>query len=254
MTFPTSWTSTDPRPRNPPRCRMVAAIGHGLRPPLVDRRPPAERLTNEQHRIDLRPRGSRLPGQPDRRGSRRAGRRLRPGHRPVAPAPASTRPSSCATVTSLAVRGQGCPPGCRQCGRRDRPRGDRHGRPRPGRARCRLIELDGTENKGNLGANAILGVSLAARAPPPSPPACPSTATSAVSAPHLPVPQFNCLNGGAHAQTSVDFQEFMFIPLGMPSFAEALRAGSECFHALRAVLKARGTPPDRATRAVSRPP
>jgi len=54
------------------------------------------------------------------------------------------------------------------------------------------------------------------------------------------VPQFNCLNGGAHAQTSVDFQEFMFIPLGLPSFAEALRAGSECFHALRAVLKAKG--------------
>ena len=56
----------------------------------------------------------------------------------------------------------------------------------------------------------------------------------------LPVPQFNVLNGGAHAQNDVDFQEFMLTPVGSPSFAEALRAGSECFHALRSILHARG--------------
>jgi enolase len=106
---------------------------------------------------------------------------------------------------------------------------------------ARLIELDGTENKGRLGANAILGVSLAsARAAAESTGLPLYRYLGGVGAVTLPVPQFNCLNGGAHAQTSVDFQEFMFIPLGLPSFAEALRAGSECFHALRAVLKAKG--------------
>src|ERR1039458_1247952 len=106
---------------------------------------------------------------------------------------------------------------------------------------ARLIELDGTEHKGRLGANAILGVSLAsARAAAESTGLPLYRYLGGVGAVTLPVPQFNCLNGGAHAQTSVDFQEFMFIPFGMPSFAEALRAGSECFHALRAVLKAKG--------------
>ncbi|HZS14840.1 MAG TPA: phosphopyruvate hydratase [Candidatus Dormibacteraeota bacterium] len=106
---------------------------------------------------------------------------------------------------------------------------------------ARLCELDGTPNKGNLGANAILGVSLA----------CAHAVANALDMPlhrylggvnaHvLPVPQLNVLNGGAHASTSVDFQEFMLVPLGLPTFAEALRAGSECFHALRGVLKAKG--------------
>ena len=105
----------------------------------------------------------------------------------------------------------------------------------------RLCELDGTENKSRLGANAILGVSLAsARA------ACEATGLplyrylGGMGAVTLPVPQLNVLNGGAHAQTSVDFQEFMFLPWGMPTFAEALRAGSECFQALRGVLRGRG--------------
>jgi enolase len=104
-----------------------------------------------------------------------------------------------------------------------------------------LIELDGTENKARLGANAILGVSLA-------------SAHAAAAAQGLelyrhlggddahvrPVPLLNVLNGGLHAQTSVDFQEFMLAPLGLPTFADALRAGSECFHALRTVLHERG--------------
>ena len=106
---------------------------------------------------------------------------------------------------------------------------------------ARMRELDGTENKGRLGANAILGVSLAcARAAAEATGLPLYRYLGGVGAVTLPVPQFNVLNGGAHAQTSVDFQEFMFIPLGMPSFAEALRAGSECFHSLRAVLKGKG--------------
>ncbi|MGA8015347.1 MAG: phosphopyruvate hydratase [Candidatus Dormiibacterota bacterium] len=106
---------------------------------------------------------------------------------------------------------------------------------------ARMCELDGTDNKGRLGANAILGVSLAcARAAAEATGLPLYRYLGGVGAVTLPVPQFNVLNGGAHAQTSVDFQEFMFIPLGMPSFAEALRAGSECFHSLRAVLKGKG--------------
>jgi enolase len=104
-----------------------------------------------------------------------------------------------------------------------------------------LIALDGTPNKSHLGANAVLGVSLAsARA---AAEACGLPLyryLGGVGAEVLPVPLLNVLNGGAHAQTSVDFQEFMLAPLGLPTFADALRAGSECFHALRAVLRSRG--------------
>jgi enolase len=105
----------------------------------------------------------------------------------------------------------------------------------------RLIELDGTPNKAKLGANAVLGVSLACAHA-----AAATTATplyrylGGADARVLPVPLLNVLNGGAHAQTSVDFQEFMLAPIGLPTYAEALRAGSECFHALRAVLHERG--------------
>jgi enolase len=104
-----------------------------------------------------------------------------------------------------------------------------------------LIDLDGTPNKSNLGANAILGASLAC--------------AHAVAAAHglplyrylggarartLPVPMFNILNGGKHALDSTDFQEFMVMPVGAPTFADALRAGAEVFHALRAELHERG--------------
>src|SRR5271155_2417036 len=104
-----------------------------------------------------------------------------------------------------------------------------------------MIALDGTPNKARLGANAILGVSLA-------------TAKAAAAANHLPlyryvggaaarllpVPMMNILNGGVHADNPIDFQEFMIVPLGAPSFAEGLRAGVEVFHTLRAALKAAG--------------
>ena len=106
---------------------------------------------------------------------------------------------------------------------------------------ARLLEADGTENKSNLGANAVLAVSLAAA----------HAAARDRKMPlyrHLggdgelilPVPQMNIINGGAHADNSVDIQEFMILPLGAPSLSEALRYGSEVFHALKKVLHARG--------------
>ncbi|HEX3607122.1 MAG TPA: phosphopyruvate hydratase [Candidatus Dormibacteraeota bacterium] len=104
-----------------------------------------------------------------------------------------------------------------------------------------LCALDGTPNKARLGANAILGVSLAcARAAAETSGLPLYRYLGGVNAHLLPVPLLNVLNGGAHAQTSVDFQEFMYAPLGLPTFAEALQAGSECFHALRGVLRGRG--------------
>ena len=105
----------------------------------------------------------------------------------------------------------------------------------------RLIELDGTPNKGRLGANALLGVSLAA--------AKAAAADAGVSlfrylggdaARTLPVPMLNVINGGAHAQNSIDLQEFMVVPVGAESFADALRVGAEVYHSLRAVLHERG--------------
>jgi len=104
-----------------------------------------------------------------------------------------------------------------------------------------LIELDATPNKSRLGANAILGVSLAA--------AHAAAAEEGLAlyrylggegAHMLPVPMMNVLNGGAHADNSVDFQEFMIVPVGAPSFSEGLRMGTEVFHALKATLRDRG--------------
>ena len=107
-----------------------------------------------------------------------------------------------------------------------------------------MIALDGTPTKSRLGANALLGVSMAAlRAE--------ATATGVPLYQHigqlyatrgftLPVPMMNILNGGAHADSSVDFQEFMVMPVGASSFGEALRIGAEIFHALRGILKKRG--------------
>jgi len=104
-----------------------------------------------------------------------------------------------------------------------------------------LIELDGTPNKGKLGANAILGVSMA----------CAKAAASTLGMPlyqylggtnakTLPVPMMNILNGGAHADNNVDIQEFMVMPVGACCFKEALRMGTEIFHSLKAVLKSKG--------------
>jgi enolase len=104
-----------------------------------------------------------------------------------------------------------------------------------------LIDLDGTPNKGKLGANAILGVSLA----------CAKAAAESLGMPlyryiggvnacELPVPMMNIINGGSHADSNVDLQEFMVMPVGAGSFSEALRFGAETFHALKSVLKSKG--------------
>jgi enolase len=104
-----------------------------------------------------------------------------------------------------------------------------------------MIELDGTPNKGKLGANAILGVSMAvARAAALASGKPLYTYLGGPSATRLPVPMMNILNGGAHADNSVDFQEFMVMPIGAPTFAEALRYGAETFHALKGILKKKG--------------
>ncbi len=104
-----------------------------------------------------------------------------------------------------------------------------------------LIKLDGTKNKSKIGANAILGVSLA----------CAKAAAESCGLPlykyiggtfasTIPAPMMNIINGGEHADNNVDIQEFMIMPLGAPSFREALRMGAEVFHTLKGVLKARG--------------
>ena len=104
-----------------------------------------------------------------------------------------------------------------------------------------MIELDGTDNKAKLGANAILGVSLAvARAAADSADLPLYRYLGGPNAHVLPVPCMNVLNGGEHADSNVDIQEFMICPIGAPTFAEALRMGAEVYHALAAVLKKRG--------------
>jgi len=105
----------------------------------------------------------------------------------------------------------------------------------------KLIDLDGTPNKGKLGANALLGVSLAnahALAAARGVPLWKHLAGDRVA--RLPVPMMNIINGGAHADNNVDLQEFMILPIGLPTFSEAVRAGVEIFHALKNVLKSHG--------------
>ncbi len=111
----------------------------------------------------------------------------------------------------------------------------------------RLVDLDGTENKGRLGANALLGVSLANAHAVAASRKLPLWRYLAETSEHpagwrptLPVPMMNIINGGAHADNNVDLQEFMVLPVGFPSFSEALRAGTEIFHALKSVLKGHG--------------
>src|SRR5438128_1468369 len=104
-----------------------------------------------------------------------------------------------------------------------------------------MIELDGTENKGKLGANALLAVSMAVAKAAAEEAALPLFRyIGATNAKTLPVPMMNILNGGAHADNKIDFQEFMVMPVGASSFSEGLRWGVEIFHALKTVLKKKG--------------
>jgi enolase len=104
-----------------------------------------------------------------------------------------------------------------------------------------MIDLDGTENKGRLGANAILGVSLATAKAAADARSLPLYRyIGGVDSNLLPVPMMNILNGGAHADNPIDFQEFMVMPVGAPTFSEALRCGAEIFHALKSALHAKG--------------
>jgi enolase 1/2/3 len=105
----------------------------------------------------------------------------------------------------------------------------------------RMLDIDGTENKGRLGANAILSVSMAAARAVANHLGLPLYRyLGGINANILPVPMMNIINGGAHADNNVDFQEFMVMPVGAENFAEALRMGAETFHVLKSVLKKRG--------------
>ncbi len=104
-----------------------------------------------------------------------------------------------------------------------------------------MIELDGTANKGRLGANAMLGVSLATAHAAAAAAGQPLFRyIGGLNARVLPAPMMNIINGGAHADNPIDFQEFMIMPVGLPTFSEALRCGAEIFHALKSSLKAKG--------------
>ncbi len=106
---------------------------------------------------------------------------------------------------------------------------------------AKLLELDGTETKSNLGANALLGVSLACARAAAEEAGLPFYQyIGGANAKELPVPMMNIINGGAHADNNVDIQEFVIMPVGAPSFKEALRMGAETFHALKKVLKDKG--------------
>jgi enolase len=104
-----------------------------------------------------------------------------------------------------------------------------------------MIALDGTENKGKLGANAILGVSMAvAHAAADSVGLPLYRYLGGMNAKQLPTPMMNIINGGSHADNNVDFQEFMILPVGAPTFKEAIRMGAEVFHSLKKVLSGKG--------------
>ena len=192
---------------------------------------------------DHRPRNPRLPRQPHGRGRGRCSTTARspaPRSRPARP-PAPSRPSE--------LRDGGDP--LRRQGRRSRPsprsrtrsrrRSSASTPPSSGCSTRSMIDLDGTPNKSRLGANAILGVSLAvAKAAALSAELPLFRYVGGPNAHVLPVPMMNILNGGAHADSNVDIQEFMIAPIGAATFAEALRQGAEVYHALKSVLKKAG--------------
>ena len=169
--------------------------------------------------------------------------RARTGARrcPRAPRPASSRRPSCATAARRGG-GKGVTRAVANVNGEIADGGARASTP-PTRRRSTgaLIELDGTANKSRLGANAILGVSLAAAHAQAAEEGLPLWRyLGGDDARVLPVPMMNVLNGGAHADNNVDFQEFMIVPCGAASFSECLRMGAEVFHALKRTLHERG--------------
>ena len=209
-----------------------------------------------EHRRRQRPRDPRLARQPHRRGRgrprRRHGRPRRRAQR--ARPPARSRRSSCATAAT-ATAARACVKAVAAVDRRHRARSSSASTPAEQRLIDQaLLDLDGTPDKGRLGANAILGVSLAvAKAAADSASLPLFRYLGGPNAHLLPVPMMNILNGGAHADTDVDIQEFMIAPIGAATFREALRWGAEVYHALKARAEgARPAPPASATRAASR--
>ena len=168
-------------------------------------------------------------------GGQRAARRC-----PRAPRPASSRRSSCATAGE-AFGGKGVTKAVANAnGELAQAVTGLDVADQAGIDRA-MIDLDGTPNKGRLGANAILGISLAAAKAAAAEAGQPLWRhLGGEEASVLPVPMMNVLNGGAHADNKVDFQEFMIVPVGAPSFAEGLRVGAEVFQALKATLHGRG--------------
>ena len=195
------------------------------------------------------PRGPRFAGQPHRRGRGRAALgRTWARHRPERCEHRRARgASSCVTAASATAARASAPRSSTST--RDRRRRRRPRRHRP--ARCSTtscVTLDGTDGKRRLGANAILGVSLAAAKAAADEAELPLYRyVGGANAHVLPVPFMNVLNGGAHADSNVDLQEFMLAPVGAASFAEALRWGVETYHALEGAA-ARAWPVDRARR------
>ena len=158
-----------------------------------------------------------------------------------APAPANTKPSNCATATKRRFLGKGVSKAVQNVTAKILPALEGVDALDQLTVDQIMLDLDGTETKSKLGANAILAVSLANA----------KAASEALGVPLfkylggpnakvLPVPMANVINGGAHSDAPIDFQEFMIMPHGLPSFSEGLRAITEIFHALKSVLKKRG--------------
>ena len=151
------------------------------------------------------------------------------------------RRSSCATATRRATAARACSKAVANVVDKIAPALVGRDATRQGEIDGLMLALDGTPNKGALGANAILGVSMAvARAAAQSARLPLYAYLGGAGANRLPAPMMNIVNGGKHAENSVDFQEFMVMPIGAPSFAEALRYGAETFHALAKLLKGKG--------------
>ena len=196
--------------------------------------------THERHRRRHRPRDPRFPRQPHGRSRRRARVRRRPAARPCRRArrPARRKRSSCATATPRATSARAC---CKAVENVNTEICEAIlGLDASEQASIdqTLIELDGTENKGRLGANAILAVSLRRGQGRGR-----GIVAAAVSLSRrrraqmqLPVPMMNVINGGAHANNKIDLQEFMIVPVGAPTFREALRYGAEVFHTLKKLI------------------